>query len=76
MLFYDLDAMRRASEVARELVGGYEAWRSVLVPRYDSTCDGEWDCVPTGPPPTTSTSTFSTGRSEVVMLPGEWRYSA
>ena len=26
MLFYDLDAMRRVGEVARELVGGYEAW--------------------------------------------------
>jgi len=26
ILFYDLDAMRRAREVARELVGDYEAW--------------------------------------------------
>ena len=26
ILFYDLDAMRRAREVARELIGCYEAW--------------------------------------------------
>ena len=31
MLFYDLDAMRRAREIARELVGGDEAWRRALV---------------------------------------------
>ena len=60
----DFDAVFHAREVARKLVGGYEAW-----PRVLEMVEIWWgDCIPTGPPPTTRTSTCSTGTSGFAIF--------
>lgn len=64
MFLDNSDAVSGSWEVAGELVGGYEAYWLL----EEEWTDQGWMSVPTGPPPTTRTSAYSTAGSTAAIF--------